>query len=67
MFIEFVTEVQCHVNRLVRCAADNNVGLVMSMGIGATSEMEANVAETVASGSQNCALYWNTERKVNLS
>ncbi|KAF7551909.1 hypothetical protein G7Z17_g4668 [Cylindrodendrum hubeiense] len=65
LFIEFVTEVQCHVNRLVQCAVENNVGLELEMEIGSTTNMTANAHMSSTLGSQDCAFFWGVKETVN--
>lgn len=67
LFIEFVTEVQCHLNRMMRCATENQVGLDLSISILSASEMEVSTEVSEANGSQQDSLHWQTEAKVNLS
>lgn len=64
LFVEFVTEVQEQLNRLVSCAADNGVGLEFDMKIGSTTARTANVSQGPA-GAEQCEFYWDVSGKVN--
>lgn len=64
LFVEFATETQCHVNRLIQCAAENGVGLELDMKIGSTTNLEATLAQTDTAGSQNQSFYWSATANV---
>ncbi|CVL07213.1 uncharacterized protein FMAN_15330 [Fusarium mangiferae] len=63
LFVEFVTEVQCQINRLVCCATDNRVGLKFDMKIGSTTDLNMNM-ESGLTGGERCEYYWDTSGKV---
>ncbi|KAF2186615.1 hypothetical protein K469DRAFT_686997 [Zopfia rhizophila CBS 207.26] len=45
LFVEFATEIQHHVNRLVQCATSNRVGLEIDIKIGSTDKLEVEEEE----------------------
>lgn len=47
LFVEFATEAQHQVNRLVHCALENSVGLEPDMKIGSTTENMGTVARVM--------------------
>jgi hypothetical protein len=61
LWLEFVTEVQDQVNRLIRCAKDNEVGLEISMAIASSEKVNGSFPEMGATGSQHHDLFWYTE------
>jgi hypothetical protein len=61
LFVEFVTEVQCHINRLEQCATSNGVGLEVDMKIGSTNRLETTLSQPIHTAeTQNHILYWST-------
>jgi hypothetical protein len=65
LFVEFATEVQHHVNRLVQCATSNSVGLEIDMKIGSASKMEGTLSSpSHIAGIQNHTCYWETNARV---
>lgn len=61
LWLEFVTEVQNQVNRMIRCAKDNRVGLELSMAIGSNEKVDGSFPEMGATGSQQHDVFWYTE------
>lgn len=52
-------------NRLVRCALDNGVGLELDMKIGSIKEKMGIVEPSAVAGAQHCKFYWEVSEKVN--
>jgi hypothetical protein len=67
LFIEFATEAQHQVNRLVHCALENGVGLELDMNIGSTTENMGTVKPCDVAAAQHCQFYWSVSEKVNLT
>lgn len=65
LFVEFATEAQHQVNRLVRCALENGVGLDLDMKIGSTTDMTADVNMNDTTAAQHCQFHWDVSEKVN--
>ncbi|KAL3473089.1 hypothetical protein BJX99DRAFT_261636 [Aspergillus californicus] len=64
LFLEFSTELQSQVNRVLRCATDNEIGIDLKMAVGIAESINGRFPEMGAMGSERHDMVWFTEAKV---